>query len=40
MTNRQDILEEQLLRENIRRAINIIKDRELKKEKLYSLDCA
>lgn len=32
MTNRQDILEEQLLRENIRRAINIIKDKELKKE--------
>ena len=32
MTNRQEILEEKLLRENIRRAINIVKDKKLQKE--------
>ena len=33
MKNRQDILEEQLLRENIRKAIKIIKNRKLQEEK-------
>jgi hypothetical protein len=33
MKNRQDILEEQLLRDNIRKAIRIVKDRKLKEEK-------
>ena len=32
MTSRQEILEERLLRENIRRAINIVKDRKQQKE--------